>query len=307
MEHGGGMTWQPVTYDPNLNLIYVGTGNPDPTYRGDLRLGDNLYTSSIVALNSDTGKMAWYFQCSPHDTHDWDATQTPVLFDGAVDGKPRKLLMLASRNGMLFVVDRTNGEHILSKQFAESANWSKGFDAKGRPVPNPDKDSQRGGTLISPNNGGAQNWPPPTFDPETGLLYMNVAQGYEIHYSYETAGKAFGDAGHTSHAVGGLGMSLKAIDYKTGEAKWVHPYAGTEWNPPRPDHDGGLLSTAGHVLFAGDPTGFMVAYDPETGRQVWHVGLTREMTNTPITYMLDGKQYLVFAAGDELYSFSLPQ
>ncbi len=307
MEHGGGMPWTHVTYDPELNLLYVGTGNPNPVYRGEARKGANLYTASIVALNPDTGKMAWYFQCSPHDTHDWDATQVPVLFDGTINGQPRKLLMQASRNGMFFVLDRTNGKNILSAQYAESPNWSKGFDANGSPIPNPDKDSQQGGTLISPNNGGVQNWAPPTFDPNTGLLYLNAAQGYEIHFAYKVEGTAFGSAGHTSHPVGGIDMSLRAIDYKTGKARWIHKYAGTEWNPPRPEHEGGLLSTAGNLLFSGAPGGFMVAYDPETGKQLWHVNLPADVSNTPITYMLDSKQYFLFAAGDTLYTFSLDE
>lgn len=307
MEHGGGMPWQPVTFDPDLNLMYVPTGNPNPVYRGSARVGNNLYTASIVALNPDTGKMVWYFQCSPHDTHDWDATQVPVLFDGTVDGKPRKLLMQASRNGMFFVLDRVTGKNILSVKYAESANWSKGFDPNGSPIPDPAKDHSQGGTLISPNNGGAQNWMPPTFDPETGLLYFNLAEGYEIHFSYPTPQPAVGSAGHATHAVGGLPMVLTALDYKTGKPKWTHVYAGTDWNPPRPELAGGLLSTAGHLLFVGNPAGFMVAYDPSNGKILWHVGLKRPVSNPPITYMLDGRQYLVFASGDELYAFTLPQ
>ena len=305
MEHGGGMPWQPVTYDPDLNLIYVTTGNPNPVYRGDLREGANLYTASIVALNPDTGKMVWYFQCSPHDTHDWDATQVPVLFDGVIDGKPRKLLAQASRNGIFFVLDRVTGKAIVSKPYIESANWFKGFDDKGQPIPDPAKASQKGGSLISPDNGGGQNWSPPTFDPETGLFYMNTAEGYEIHFQYAVPGPAYGSAGHVSHAVGGLGDTLKAIDYKTGEAKWTHKYMGTEWGAIRPSLLGGLLSTAGGLLFAGAPGGFMVAYDPKTGKQLWHVAVPSLTSNAPITYMMNGRQYLTFAANDSIYSFYL--
>jgi len=307
MEHGGGMPWTPITYDPETNVIYVTTGNPNPVYRGDARKGANLYTASIVALNADTGKMLWYFQCSPHDTHDWDATSVPVLFDAPFNGQTRKLLMQTSRNGIFFLLDRTTGQNLLSVPYIESANWFKGFDDKGQPILNPDKEALKGGALVSPNNGGGSNWAPPTFDPETGLLYMNAAQGYEIHYKWDVEGQSYGSAGHTSHAVGGLDTSLRAIDYRTGKAKWIHKYAGTEWNPPRPEHLGGLLSTAGHLLFAGAPENYLVAYDPVTGRQLWHAGFREPTSNTPITYMLNGRQQLVVAAGDTLYGFTLQQ
>ena len=305
-QHGGGMTWQPVTYDPDLNLIYIGTGNPNPVYHGDLRKGDNLYTASIVAVNPDTGKMAWYFQSSPHDTHDWDATQVPVLFDMNINGRPRKLLAQASRNGFFFVLDRATGKNLVTSRYVESPNWFKGVDTRGEPVPDPEKESQVGGTLISPNNGGAANWTPPTYDPQTELFYLNTAQGYEIHYSFNTGGPP-SEAGHTSQAVGGIEASLRAIDPKTGKLRWVHKYAGSEWNPPRPEHLGGLLSTAGKLLFAGAPGGFFVAYDPETGRQLWHAAFDKDLSNTPITYMLDGVQYILAAAGDTMYAFRVQQ
>ncbi len=158
MEHGGGMTWMPGTYDPELNLYYLGTGNPNPVMAGQGRKGDNLWTCSIVALNPDTGKLAWYFQASPHDTHDWDAAQTPVLIDGQINGQPRKLIAQASRNGYFFVLDRTNGKNILSKPFID-LNWSKGVDAKGQPIPDPAKEPHTNGTLVIPASGGASNWP----------------------------------------------------------------------------------------------------------------------------------------------------
>ena len=195
----------------------------------------------------------------------------------------------------------------MTSNFVESPNWFKGVDDKGQPIPNPDKDSQLGGSLISPNNGGAANWTPPTFDPETELLYLNTAQGYEIHYQYKIEGPSFGSSGHTSQAVGGIEASLRAIDPKTGKLRWVHKYAGTEWNPPRPEHLGGLLSTAGKLLFAGAPGGYFVAYNPETGRQLWHTSFDRDVSNTPITFMLDGVQYIIVAAGDGLYAFRVQQ
>ncbi len=176
MKHGGGMTWQPVTYDPELNHIYVSTGNPQPVIAHKNRKGDNLYTGAFVALNADTGKMAWYFQSSPHDTHDWDSTQTPVVFDGVIDGKPRKLIAQAARNGHFFVLDRTTGKAIISSEYVKT-NWTSGYDAKGQPIPNPAKEPQIDGALVTPNQGGATNWPPPSFSPATGpLLRQRLAR-----------------------------------------------------------------------------------------------------------------------------------
>ncbi len=311
-EHGGGMTWTSPTYDPDLNLIYVPTGNPNPVYAPERRKGDNLYACSIVALNPDTGKMVWYYQTSPNDAWDFDSNQVPVLIDATIDGRPRKLVAQATRNGFYFLLDRTNGAHLVSSQVAESVNWATGFNDKGQPVRNPAKLSVRGGALISPSNGGVQNWAPPTYMPETGLLYLNASQGFDIHYTYDISGSE--QLGHMAQGVGGYDMSLRAIDVKTGKARWIHRYAGSEWNPPRPHQVGGLLSTAGRLVFSGAPGGYMVAYDPENGRQLWHATLPQRETdirsnvsNTPITYMMDGRQYLVFAAHETLYSYALPR
>jgi len=305
-ERGGGSPWQPPTYDPELNLIYVGTGNPQPVMIGDSRRGDNLWTCSIVALNPDTGKMAWYYQVSPHDTHDWDATQTPVLFDAAVNGQPRKLLAQASRNGMFFVLDRTNGKHVLSSQFIESANWSKGFKPNGQPIPDTAKEPQYGGALVSPHNGGAANWPPPSYSPDTGLFYLNAVEGYSMHYRVlpdDQRAAAYG--GDAEHGIGGLGAALRAIETSTGKIKWIHRYPGASGSGPRPESLGGLLTTASRLLFGGGPSNNVIAYDAAEGRILWHSGLTAQMSNTPITYMLDGVQYLVVAAGDTVFAFSL--
>jgi alcohol dehydrogenase (cytochrome c) len=310
LQHGGGMTWQPVTYDPALNLIYLATGNPNPVYEPELRAGDNLYSCSLVAINPDTGKMAWYYQTSPNEAWDFDANQVPVLFDKVIAGKPRKLVAQATRNGMYFLLDRVTGEHLVSSRLAESVNWSSGFNAQGQPERIPEKLSQAGGTLISPSNGGVQNWAPPAYLPGKGLLYFNAMQGYDIHYRYAPADAKTGALGHFAQGVGGYDMSLRALDVATGKIAWVHRYAGSEWNPPRPHQVGGLLATAGKLLFsgapAGGPGGFMVAYDPDNGRQLWHATLPALVSNSPITYVLDGRQYLVFAANDVLYAWRLP-
>ena len=161
MDHGGGMTWMPGTYDPELNLIYWGTGNANPVFAGQGRKGANLWTASIVALNPDTGKLAWYFQASPHDTHDWDNVETPVLFDATIDGQPRKLLAQGARAGWFFVLDRTNGKNLVSKPFSGTGNWAKGVDAKGQPIPDPAKEPKVDGSMIDMPAMGATNWPPP--------------------------------------------------------------------------------------------------------------------------------------------------
>ena len=295
MLHGGGMTWGPVTYDPDLNLVYFGTGNPQPVIAGKARQGDNLYTESIVALNPDTGKMAWYFQPSPHDTHDWDAIETPVLLDGEIDGKPRKLLAQASRNGYFFVLDRATGKNIVTTKFTK-ANWAKGIDAKGQPIPDPAKMPQIDGTLVAPNQSGAANWPPPSFSPKTGLFYINAYNAYSIYYIYDDEDKPEGWGGNDK---GGFTESmLEAIDYKTGKIRWSHKWEGVGGHP-------GVLSTAGNLVFTGDQANNLVAVDATTGALLWHGNLANSITNGPITYELDGTQYLVVAAGDTLWSFAM--
>src|SRR6185437_14030742 len=217
MAHGGGMTWVPSTYDPELKLLYFGTGNPQPVIAGKGRKGDNLFTESIVALHVDNGKLAWYFQPSPHDTHDWDATQTPVLIDGDFQGSHRKLLAQANRNGYFFVLDRTNGKHLLTAPFVEN-NWSKGIDSNGVPIADTSKEPTRNGTLVSPSSGGATNWFPPSFSPQTGLFYVNASQNYSVFY-LTAEGKAGGFAGRDNGLPGDKGFTL-AIDYKTGKISW---------------------------------------------------------------------------------------
>jgi alcohol dehydrogenase (cytochrome c) len=292
MKHGGGMTWQPITYDPELNLIYVTTGNPQPVIAHKNRAGDNLFTGSIVALNADTGKMVWYFQSSPHDTHDWDSTQTAVLFDGEFDGKPRKLLAQAARNGHFFVLDRTNGKALVSTEYVKT-NWSKGYDAKGQPIPDPAKYPQIDGALVSPNQGGATNWPPPSFSPQTGLFYVSAGRNYSVYYIYDPSDNPQGWGGTDR---GGWSESmLQAIDYKTGKVRWSHKWEG--------NIRAGVLSTAGNVVFTGGSSQDLVALNATTGDALWQARLGNSVTNGPITYQLDGLQYLIVGAGDTLWAF----
>jgi len=297
MRHGGGMTWAPGTYDPELHLYYLGTGNPNPVLTGKSRLGDNLYTCSIVALNVDTGKLVWHFQPSPHDTHDWDAAQTPVLIDGIIDGQPRKLLAQANRNGYFFLLDRTNGKSVKTAPMSRTMNWSKGISSTGQPIPDPDKEATVEGVLVSPNTGGATNWPPPSFDPETGLFYVGTAENFSMFYLTDTDPHPEG-WGAAERDAGYFGAFLNAIDYKTGKIVWRHRYV-FGWGPV------GMLTTAGKLLFTGDNTQNLIAFNPANGDILWHAGLADSLSNGPITYTLDGIQYLVVGAGDSLYAFAI--
>lgn len=296
--HGGGMTWLTGTYDAELNLLYWGIGNPNPVHAGQARKGENVWTCSVVALNPDTGKFVWGFQASPHDTHDWDNIETPVLFDGTINHEKRKLLAFAARNGYFFVLDRTNGKHVITEPFV-TVNWSKGVDSRGMPIPNPAKEPQVDGTLVMPSQGGAANWFPPSFDPETGLFYVNATPSYGVFYLTDTSTNPEGYGGRESRLW--AGVVLKAIDYQTGKIRWEHEYlTDRAWGVA------GILTTAGSLLFTGDPSGNLVAFDPATGRILWHAALAGPVTNGPMTYELNGRQYLVVGAGNTLHAFALP-
>ncbi len=300
-KHGGGNIWIPGAYDPETHLYIVGTGNPSPAYMDSPgRKGDNLYTCSIVAINVDTGKIAWHYQTSPHDTHDWDSTETPILVDGDFNGKPRKMVLHASRNGYYFTLDRITGEHLVTSKYSDTVNWAKGLNKDGQPMRDPEKDSTVPGALVSPNNGGATNWPPPAYSPDTGLFYVPTNDSYAMYYLTETDPRgAMGLGGKDELGVGSMGAYLTAIDYKTGKIAWRHRYPGTGGNLGN-----GFLTTAGKLLFGGDLSGNLVAYDPANGKILWHARLGT-VSNAPETFMLDGHQYILIAAGDTLYTFTL--
>jgi len=294
--HGGAMTWMTGTYDPDLNLLYWGTGNPNPVLAGDERPGDNLYTCSIVALNPDTGKLVWYFQPSPHDVHDWDAVETPIVFDAEFGGAPRKLVAQASRNGFFFVLDRATGEHLVTAPFID-INWASGVDSRGRPIlkagyaPRPD------GALVEPASAGATNWLAPSFDPQTGLFYVSARRSFSIYY-LTTTGKPEGWAGRDA----GLwaNSTIRAIDYRTGKIVWNHEIG-------EGDSGAGILTTAGHLLFTADVNSNILALDPVTGKTLWHLSVGDATENSPMTYELDGRQYVLMAVHDELFAFALPE
>ena len=301
MDHGGGMTWLPGTYDPALNLIYWGTGNTNPVFAGQGRKGANLYTDAIVALNPDTGKMAWYFQASPHDTHDWDNVETPVLFDAVIDGKPRKLLAQAARCGYFFVLDRTNGKYLVSKPFAHTANWSKGVDERGQPIPNVGKEPHVDGSMVDVPINGATNWPPPSYSPQTKLFYVNANEGYGVAYLYDTSPEPQGYGGGGSAAFDAH-SALIALDVKDGSVRWRHDPKGE--GAEGGGMSGGILTTAGGLLFTGDSTR-VAAFDAGSGAILWSLPLGSRVSNGPSTWMLDGKQSVLVGAGDTLYSLTV--
>ena len=293
MSRGGGMLWLTGTYDPELNLTYWGTGNPHPVENGEPRPGANLYTCSIVALNPDTGKMAWYFQASPHDTHDWDTNMTPVLFDADFHGKPRKLLAQAAKQGLFFVLDRTNGKALVSAPFAE-ANWYSGWDERGQPIPRAETEPKLDGVLV---RSGQTNWNAPSFDPQTGLFYINEREGIGVFYLTMPGKKAEGWAGRDFTVVSK--SFLKAIDYQTGKIKWSRESSGRGGFT-------GILTTAGHLLFTADSAGNLVSLDPATGKTLWHMYPGGTLGTAPMTYELDGRQYLVMPVDGVIFAFALP-
>ena len=290
--HGNGATWIPGSYDPDTNLYLYGTGNPTPAYTQGRGEGDNLFTSSLLAVNVDTGKMAWYFQTSPHDTHDWDSTQTPILADMPFNGRMRKLVMTATRNGYFFVLDRTNGQHLVTTKLGLVNNWSIGLDEKGQPIRNPHKDATIAGSLV---NSDVTNYPPPTFSPDTGLFYVHEQNSMRISYLMEPDPRGSMGLGGTS---GGANLSwgtyIVAVDYKTGKVAWRKELNGGS---------SGLLSTAGGLLFLSNGPN-VEAWDAATGKGLWYSQIGG-LSSPPETFMLDGKQHLLFTGANGLYLFVL--
>jgi alcohol dehydrogenase (cytochrome c) len=297
--HGGAQTWIPGAYDPETHLYIFGTGNPTPAYTTGTRgEGDNLFACALVAVNVDTGKMAWYFSTSPHDMHDYDSAQTPVLVDAMFNGKMRKLVLTAARNGYFFTLDRVTGERLVTTRYGLLTNWAKGLNKSGAPQHDPQKDATVPGSLVSPTSDGTINWEPPAYSPDTGLFYTAEGDGYSIFYLTDVDPRgSMGLGGKEEAGVGSGGSFLTAIDYQTGKVAWRHPFYGNGGG-------GGLLTTAGKLLFAADGAANLVAYDAATGKPLWNTRIGN-VTNAPQTYMLDGRQYLIAATGDTIWSFVL--
>ena len=314
---GGGSVWTMGSYDPALNLVYFGTGNPGPDWNPAQRPGDNLYTDSVVALDPDTGKLKWHFQFTPNDGNDYDSTQVPVLADMDWNGKPRKLMLFANRNGFFYVLDRVTGQFLQGTPFVK-VNWASGLDKNGRPIPTP----QPAGMPVWPGNQGGTNWYPPAYSPRTGLFYFSAWENYATTYRREEAvyqsGRVFvgGAPAGISPAPGAptLGIGRRGpIDYWTSEVGngatiAMDPRTGKRaWTFSQYDvTDAGMLTTATDLLFTGGREGYFYALDAKSGQLLWKTNLGGSIVNAPITYEIDGKQYVSVIAGNILSTFALP-
>jgi alcohol dehydrogenase (cytochrome c) len=298
--HGGGTSWIPGSYDPALHLYYYGTGNPTPAYTQGRGEGDNLFTGCLLAVNVDTGKMVWYFATAPHDTHDWDSTETPILADLPFNGRQRKLILMATRNGYFYVLDRVTGEHLVTAKLGLVNNYASGvhpedkpkLDARGEVRRNPMKDATIAGSLV---NSDVLNFPPPTFSPQTGLFYVYELNTLRLNYLLEPDPRgSMGLGGAADAAAMNYGTFLDAIDYKTGKVVWRHKLTVNTV---------GLLSTAGGVLFLNNGSG-VEALEAATGKPLWHSDVGT-LTAPPETFLMDGKQRLLVAASAGLFQFVL--
>jgi alcohol dehydrogenase (cytochrome c) len=292
----GGMPWITGTYDPVLNLLYWGTGNPTPILNASSRPGNDLYTCSIVALDLNSGKLVWAFQPSPHDTHDWDAVEVPVLVDGEFRGRQSKLLLQASRNGYFFVLDRVDGKSLLTTPFGP-VNWSRGVDEHGSPIPNPDKEASLDGRLVAPDENGLTNFRSPSFDSKTGLLIVDAHPSYSLFYFSKSAGGTHAWTGD-NYDVWGKSV-IEAIDYQTGKIRWSHEIG--------PGAAGaGALTTDSGLTFTGDALGNFLALSTSDGKTLWHAGSGSRIESAPITYQIDGNQYLLTSSGTILFAWAVP-
>jgi PQQ-dependent dehydrogenase (methanol/ethanol family) len=302
-EHGCGSTWLTGTYDPEAKLLYWPTGNPCPDYNGDERKGDNLYTASVLALDPASGKLRWYYQFTPHDLHDWDATETPLLVDTRFRGQPRKLMLQGNRNGFFYVLDRLTGKLLLAEPFLARITWASGIGPDGRPKLLPGNEPTEEGQLVCPSVAGAANWPSSAFSPATGLFYMFAEESCNIYTKnsqWWEAGKSFyGGGTRRAGADTPAGKSLKAIDIQTGKVRWEIPDVGGGIL------GSGLMATAGGLLFYGDDNGAFIAADASNGKLLWHFNTSQTWKAGPMTYLADGEQYVGVAAGSMVLAFTL--
>jgi alcohol dehydrogenase (cytochrome c) len=300
--HGGGTTWMPGTYDPELDTLYWTTSNAAPDFVGDSRPGDDLYTSCVLAIDPSTGKLKWHFQFTPHDLYDYDANETPVLVDVAESGTVRHLLVQANRNGFFYVLDRTNGKFVRATPFVEKLNWAKGVDPSGRPLLS-GRIPTREGTLICPGINGATNWLSPSYNPNTGLFYVMALENCNVFFAsprqfvqgetYYNTGTKLPPDEHSQKIL--LGLSLA-----DGKTAWRYPQVGEG------DSWGGTLTTAGGLVFFADDAGSLEAVEAATGRALWHFSTGQRISASPMTYAVDGVQYVAVCAGSDVLSFALP-
>jgi alcohol dehydrogenase (cytochrome c) len=300
--HGGGTTWMPGTYDPELNTVYWGTGNAGPDYDGDVRPGDDLYTACLLAIDPDNGKLKWYFQFTPHDLYDYDGVETPVLIDRVYQGTPRRLLVEANRNGYLYVLDRADGKFLSATQFAVRLNWAKGIDANGRPIVSglqPTSD----GTLICPGDIGGTNWFSPSYSEFTHQFYLsafNICSTYFKKPAVFAEGSNYYSTGTTHDSKDRGKKELLAFDLDKNSFTWRYPQEGDShsW--------GGVMTTASGLVFFADDAESFEAVDAMTGKSLWHFNTGQTFHASPMSYSVGGRQYVAIASGDDLFSFALP-
>jgi alcohol dehydrogenase (cytochrome c) len=305
IDHGGAPTWFTGSYDPGLDTVYWPTGNPTKEYNGDDRKGDNLYASSILALDRKTGKLKWYYQFTPHDLWDWDATQTSVLVDADWQGQPRKLMLHANRNGFFYVFDRQDGKLLLAKAFVKNLTWASGIGPDGRPVKLPNQEPTPAGTKVCPSQDGATNWFSPSFNPATGLYYVQTFEKCSIYTKSEQgpweSGKSYLGGSQRIASDPKPQRLLRAIDIRTGAITWELAQAGlgNSW--------GGTLSTASGLVIVAEDGGGLMAVDAVTSKPLWHFQANQSWKASPMTYTFDRKQYIAIAAGSNIIAFGLPE
>ena len=297
---GGSPTWITGAYDPDLNLVYWGTGNPGPDWNGDVRMGDNLYADSALALNGDTGEMEWYFQFTPHDMHDWDAIQVPILADLQMGGGIRKVMMWANRNAFYYTLDRETGEFLVGEPFARQT-WAERLDTTGRPIRRPDTSPSVEGTVVSPPVGGGTNWFSPSFSPRTELFYVMAFDSEAEYYirddTYEEGRTFTGGGSQSTGPMDHSTSAVRAIDPKTGARRWEYQV--------QPRSTAGVLSTAGALVFSGSVDGYFYALDAVSGRELWHIAVGGRVHAAPMSFAVDSTQYVTIAAGNVVYTFGL--
>jgi alcohol dehydrogenase (cytochrome c) len=296
--HGGGPTWVTGSYDPELNLLYWGVGNPSPLYFGDGRKGDNLYTNCLLAIDADTGKLRWYYQYTPHDTHDWDSNHVPILADLEFNGARRRVVMVANRNGFFYTFDRTDGKLLLAKEFIRQT-WASGIGADGRPIEIPGQQPTPMGTLTCPDLFGGTNFMSPSFNPDLTAFFVTAREtcGTYVNREQEFVEGQRYEGGSVRRTDPGYG-AVRALDPRTGERKW-------EFKTERPSLSG-TLSTASGLVFSGDMDGNFFALNARTGARLWNYQTGSGIYASPITYAVGGKQYVLLGSGTTLTAYSLP-
>jgi alcohol dehydrogenase (cytochrome c) len=301
--HGGGTTWMPGTYDPELDTLYWTTSNAAPDFVGDSRPGDDLYTSCVLAIDPTTGKLKWHFQFTPHDLYDYDANETPVLVDTEENGAVRHLLVQANRSGFFYVLDRASGKFLRATPFVEKLNWAKGVDASGRPVLS-GRIPTREGTLICPGINGATNWFSPSYNPNTRLFYVMALENCNLFFASArrfVQGETYYDTGTKLPPEEHQQKILLALSVEDGKTVWRYPQLGEG------DSWGGTLTTAGGLVFFADDAGSLEAVEATSGRAVWHFSTGQRISASPMTYAVDGVQYVALCAGSDVFSFALPR